>query len=71
MLFYRGKKKKVLTSLLNHEGLVGKGCIVLTGKKKEILWSGTKCGRERDRGSGSVRSWKIFLHEEEPTFGLW
>lgn len=27
--------------------------------------------RERHRGAGSVRFWKLFLHKEEPTVGLW
>lgn len=51
------------------------GCIVLTGKK-EILYGGVQYGRlrverESDRGAGSMRSWKILFHEEEPTVGLW
>jgi hypothetical protein len=30
-----------------------------------VVWS-----PKRVRGAGSVRSWKIFLHEEEPMVGL-
>lgn len=65
-----------MTSLLSREGLVGRG-VYCSDREEEgdtVEWHAARVSHvecERHRGAGSVRLWKIFLHKEEPTVGLW